>query len=260
MPIVLRSARRHYARSSLLAQRAVREARRVSPDRPTSAAGVAAVSSVVLVHQFTAAQQAQRGVSEMLAEQSLEELGQALLNSAAFTTEVSRFEAMLDQVDTDLAFDRLVESLVQDAARAAESVAVTARPRVAWVRYLNPPSCSRCAVLAGRVYRYSDGFLRHPGCDCTMIPTTLANPAFHHDPTKLLEQGLVTGLSKADRKALADGADFNQVVNVRQRSAGLRQSGRVLARAGRPTPEAIYASTTSRDKAISALMRAGYLT
>jgi hypothetical protein len=55
-------------------------------------------------------------------------------------------------------------------------------------------------VLAGRVYRYSSGFLRHPNCDCTMIPTSLANPAFVHDPVDLMREGQVTGLSKADRR------------------------------------------------------------
>src|SRR5690348_18342012 len=35
---------------------------------------------------------------------------------------------------------------------------------------LNPPSCQRCAILAGRWYRWSQGFLRHPRCDCVNLP------------------------------------------------------------------------------------------
>jgi hypothetical protein len=127
------------------------------------------------------------------------------------------------------------------------------------VRYLSPPSCSRCAVLAGRVYRYSDGFLRHPRCDCTMIPTSIANPAFTHDPVDLARRGLVTGMSKADMRAVDDGADFGRVVNVRLKTAGLGTPGRVLSRAGRPTPEAIYRSAASREDAIQALISAGYV-
>jgi hypothetical protein len=50
------------------------------------------------------------------------------LNSPAFTTATESFAAMLDTVSTDFEFDRLVESLVQDAGRAAESVATTVRP------------------------------------------------------------------------------------------------------------------------------------
>jgi hypothetical protein len=124
---------------------------------------------------------------------------------------------------------------------------------------ISPPSCSRCAVLAGRVYRYSTGFLRHPHCDCTMIPTTLANPNFVHDPVSLMRRGLVSGLSKADRRAVEAGADFNQVVNVRSTKAGLATPGRVLTRRGRPTPEGIYADATSREDAIQRLIAAGYV-
>lgn len=195
----------------------------------------------------------------MLAEQGIEEAAEALLTSAAFITEVSNLEAMLETVSLDWEFDRLVESLVQDAGRAAEQVATVVTPRVGFVRFLSPPSCSRCAVLAGQVYRWSEGFKRHPGCDCTMVPTTLANPAYVHDPVELMREGLVRGLSKADQKAIDDGADFNQVVNVRRKAAGLTDAGEVLTRAGRPTPAAIYRAATSREDAIQRLIKAGYV-
>lgn len=253
MPQQPPSARRHYLWSAGLVRRAVREANAARPR------GVQAVSGVVAIHQATAAFQAQPAVAQMLAEQAIDEAAQALLNSPAFTTATESFVAMLDTVSTDSEFDRLVASLVQDAGRAAESVATTVRPRVGFVRYLSPPSCGRCAVLAGRVYRYSQGFLRHPNCDCTMIPTSLANPAFVHDPVDLMREGQVRGLSKADQKAINDGADFGQVVNVRLRKAGLHQPGRVLTRRNRPTPEGIYALATSRDDAIERLIAAGYV-
>lgn len=253
MPRQPPSARRHYLWSSGLVVRAVREANAAKPW------GAQAVSGVVALHQATAAFQAQPAVAQMLAEQAVDKAAEALLNSAAFTTATDSFMAMLDPVDTDSEFDRLVASLVQDAGRAAESVATTVRPKIGFVRYLNPPSCGRCAVLAGRVYRYSEGFLRHPLCDCIMIPTSLANPAFVHDPVDLMRDGQISGLSKADQKAINDGADFGQVVNVRLRKAGLSQPGRVLYRRGRPTPEAIYAQATSRDDAIQRLIAAGYV-
>jgi hypothetical protein len=75
-----------------------------------------------------AAFQAQPAVAQMLAEQAIDEAAQALLNSPAFTTATDSFAAMLDTVSTDFEFDRLVASLVQDAGRAAESVATTVRP------------------------------------------------------------------------------------------------------------------------------------
>jgi hypothetical protein len=207
---------------------------------------------------MTAAAQGQRAVGLMLAEQNARATPEARLNPLAFTTSTEVVAAMLEQVDVDWQFDRLVASLVQDAGRAAESVSATVTPRVGHVRYLSPPSCSRCAVLGGRIYRWSDGFQRHPGCDCTMIPTTLASPDFVHDPVSLMRQGLVTRLSKADTQAIADGADFNQVVNTRSRKAGLTTAGRVLTRRGRPTPEGIYAAATSREDAIQRLIAAGY--
>lgn len=59
--------------------------------------------------------------------------------------------------------EMLAQTMVQDAGRMAVGLAIASRPRVTgWVRMLNPPSCSRCALLAGRWYRWSSGFRRHP--------------------------------------------------------------------------------------------------
>lgn len=252
MPRQLASARRHYSLSALLARRAAREARKAQ------SRGVSAVATVVATHQVAQAVRSQAAVAEMLAEQSIDEAADALLNTLAFTTSVEALVGMLDAT-IDSEFERLVESLVQDAGRAAESVSAAVRPNIWHVRYLSPPSCSRCAVLAGRVYRYSDGFRRHPNCDCVMIPTTVAAPNLTQDPVELYRQGLLTGLSKADARAIAEGADFNQVVNVRGSRAGLTESGRVLSRRDRLTPEGIYARTNTREEAVAALRANGYL-
>lgn len=202
---------------------------------------------------------AQAAVARMLTEQDIDIAAQAALNSLAFTTDVERLLGMLEAT-VDSEFDRLVASLVQDASRAAESVSVAVRPDVRFVRYLTLPSCSRCAVLAGRVYRYSQGFLRHPNCDCVMLPTTVAAPDLVQDPAELARQGQIRGLSQADMLAIEQGADFGQIVNVRLRKAGLRQAGRVLARRGRPTPEGIYAiAGDDRIRALSLLTQYGYL-
>lgn len=248
---MLRSARKHYRLSALIARRAVTEARKARPR------GLAAVAGVVVAHQATQAVTSQRAVSEMLAEQQIESAADALLNSISFTTDAKTFEQMAEAAGEGQ-LDRLVESLVQDAGRSAESVSTAVRADIWHVRFLSPPSCSRCAVLAGRVYRYSEGFKRHPNCDCVMIPTTVASPLVQ-DPVALLRAGQVTGLSKADAQAVADGADLNQVVNIRSRAAGLTESGRVLARAGRPTPEGIYRIASDRTQAVELLARYGYI-
>jgi hypothetical protein len=194
----------------------------------------------------------------MLVEQGVEVAADARLSLTAFTTPLPMFTAMAEDTAN---LDRLVASLVQDAGRSAESVAVAARPRVGYTRYLSPPSCGRCAVLAGRTYRFSEGFKRHPGCDCTMIPAAEgAAEGLVSDPTDLVNKGLVTGLSKADLRAIReDGADLNQVVNVRRSEAGLVESGRVLARAGRLTPEGVYRLASNREEAVALLRRNRYL-
>lgn len=248
------AASEHYALSALVASQAVGAATRARPR------GLAAVAATVARYQASNARLAETAVALMLEQQDIDREAEALLNSTAFTTEVERMMAMLDTTGTEGdAFDRLVQSLVQDAGRAAETVAVAVRPDVRFVRYLNLPSCSRCAVLAGRVYRYSQGFLRHPNCDCVMLPTTVAAPDLVQDPGELARAGQIRGLSAADMLAMEDGADLAQVVNVRQRRAGLRQAGRVLARRGRLTPEGIYATTSSREEAVQALKAVGYV-
>ena len=249
---MLRTSERYYRTSARLADRAVGLARR--------AATPAAAALVVIQHQATEANEVSAATSAMLAEQGLREPPTSPLVPLAFTTGAAELAAMLDQIETDWAFARLISSLVQDAGRAAQLADVATRPRVRHVRHLNLPSCSRCAVLAGRVYRFSDGFQRHPGCDCVMIPTTVAAPDLTYDPAQMARDGQVTGLSKADLRALGEGADFNQVVNVRAKKAGLRQSGEALTRAGRPTPAAIFrAAGDDRDAALSLLSQHGYI-
>lgn len=247
------SARRNYNLSALIARRAVKEARKAKPQ------GMSAVTTVVVAHQIAQAQTSQTAVAEMLAEQDIDSVADALLNLPSFTTAVADLEWMLDQATADLEFDRMVESFVTDAARAAESVAVAVRPNIYHVRYVSPPCCARCAILAGRIYRWSEGFQRHPGCDCSMIPTTVAAP-YAQDPDELVRQGLVRGLSKADLRALEDGADLGRVVNVRSRQAGLLEAGHALTRGGRPTPAGIYRLASSREEAVQLLARYGYIT
>lgn len=61
-----------------------------------------------------------------------------------------------------LALERIAQTAIADAARMAAGVDVASRRQVGYVRMLNPPSCSRCAILAGRWYRWNAGFARHP--------------------------------------------------------------------------------------------------
>ena len=118
--------------------------------------------------------------------------------------------------------EMVAQTIISDAARAAESVAMVQREWVdGYVRMLNPPSCSRCAVLAGRFYRWDEGFERHPRCDCVHIPTSEA----HSDDLRVNLDRYFESLSRAEQdktftiagaEAIRDGADIGQVVNARR--------------------------------------------
>lgn len=58
----------------------------------------------------------------------------------------------------------LVRGQVMDAGRSASGVIATATKDAGWIRYVSPPCCQRCAVLAGKWFRWNEGFRRHPNC------------------------------------------------------------------------------------------------
>lgn len=189
--------------------------------------------------------------------------------------------------------DMVAASLVADAARDAVGVGIAARPQITgYVRMLNTPSCARCVVLAGKWFKWNQGFLRHPRCDCRHIPASENRAGdFRTDPRAAIETGRVNGLSRADRQAIEDGADVGQVINARRGMRDVRMAqrdlkittegtttrgvaGRALADQGlvrldgsryrsartpRLRPESIYALAEDRDDAIRLLKRFGYL-
>lgn len=128
---------------------------------------------------------------------------------------------------------RIVGTQVQDAGRAATSLSIAARQRTGWVRLVNPGACSRCVVLAGRWYRWSDGFLRHPLCHCKNIParedtpelTTASDPMTHFNALTEKEQN--KQFTVAGAQAIRDGASIMQVVNARRSAVGLASPGRL---------------------------------
>lgn len=114
-----------------------------------------------------------------------------------------------------------VGTLLSDTGRQSESLAMGVRPVAGYVRMLNPPSCSRCVVLAGKWFRKNQGFQRHPGCDCRHIPASesvggdlTVDPTAYVDSLTEAEQNRLLTRSGAD--AWRAGADLNQVVNARR--------------------------------------------
>lgn len=122
---------------------------------------------------------------------------------------------------------------IADAGRAAEAVSMAVEPDVkGYVRMLVPPSCGRCAVLAGRFYRYSTGFQRHPRCDCRMVPVAEdAAKDLRTDPElyfrSLSKQDQDRYFTAAGAESIRSGADIGQVVNARRGAYGLSQPGRL---------------------------------
>ena len=103
-------------------------------------------------------------------------------------------------------------SQVADAARGALRSSMAVRD-ASGLRVANLPCCPRCAALAGRVYHWSAGFQRHPGCDCTLKPIPGRESVAEDDEIPLDQ---IRGLSAADRKAVEMGADLQDVVNAQR--------------------------------------------
>ena len=115
--------------------------------------------------------------------------------------------------------DLMVKLQVADTARQAVGVMTASRKDLhGTVRVLNPPSCQRCAILAGRVYRWSTGFDRHPKCDCVNLPVRSAGWAraegFVTDPMDAYRAGHIRDLTEAQKFAIDNGADITRVVNA----------------------------------------------
>ncbi|WP_179277869.1 hypothetical protein [Rhodococcus sp. 14-2496-1d] len=128
-----------------------------------------------------------------------------------------------------------VQTQVADANRVATGLSVTVRPEIGYVRMLNPPSCSRCAVLAGRFYRFSSGFLRHPSCDCRHIAASedvaedvRTDPMDYFASLDTRMQDKI--FTVAGAQAIREGADIGQVVNARRGANGLDTAGRLTRR------------------------------
>lgn len=181
------------------------------------------------------------------------------------------------------ALEQLFVSEIQDAGRTASQVEIVNEPTWQnYVRMLNPPSCARCAILAGRIYRDLEAFQRHPNCDCVMVPVQSWESA--HDeglvasPDQAFRDGQIKGLSAADARAVADGADLGKVVNAHRGITTVDGFGRRLkattvgttarsawrranpSRLVRLRPESIYEFANDREDAIRLLRLYGYLT
>ncbi len=252
---MLATAPRYYAEQQRLSALAVQQIRRRDD--------ITSVLRQLAIYQATAALLALETGTAALDEQGIAASGASVLTTA-FTVAPAA-PSVLSDVQTDLQFSRIISTLVGDAGRSAMGVFTASRTEeVGHVRVLTPPSCARCAILAGRWYRWSDGFQRHPGCDCQMLPGT--KEVGLYDPYGAYDKGQIgsfrtmpdgstrfeNGLTQAQRAAIDEGADINQVVNARRGMQTIDFGGRRV----QVTREGV----TSRGLAYKALSQRGTAT
>jgi hypothetical protein len=159
-----------------------------------------------------------------------------------------------------------VLTAVADANREAVHAGIGQRPHVGgWVRMLNGPSCRRCVILAGKWFRWNEGFQRHPRCDCRHIPSSeqLAGD-LSTDPYEFFRS-----LSPADQektfgrieaRAIRDGADIYRTVNLQARGLGTARANRRYGTPSRRTIDDIYRTAGTRTNAIRMMTDEGYIT
>lgn len=225
------------------------------------------------MYQRAAAMDAALSIGQMLDEQGITAPLEGRVNTdrlGGVASDGRPLGSLLEQAHDDAGFALIVATQLQDAARVAAGLSITGRPGVAgYVRMLNPPSCSRCALLAGKWFGWNTGFARHPLCDCRHIPASEDTTDLRTDPRKAFEAGQIKGLTRAETKALTDGANYGQVINAR-RSVYMDPAGRKFTRESttrrgiapviRPTPETIYKTFgDDRAAAIRALQKFAYL-
>lgn len=250
----------HYERQARLAAVGVAAAARAwATER------VDLLSATLATLQAKAAVEGERSVARIVVEQGLTAPAVARVNPRAFTTASNGqpLDTLLRSASSLDSLKLLTVTQIADSGRVAAGVSTVARPTLTGhVRHVGPTCCSRCAILAGRFYRWSTGFQRHPGCRCTMVPTTSAGfDELVESPDDLWRQGRITDLTQRQQQALEDGADLGRLVNLHKRG-GIRTAGGGIKsdRKGKPTPEAIYRLASDRDDAIRLLKRHGYIT
>ncbi|MEV6448460.1 hypothetical protein [Amycolatopsis sp. NPDC051716] len=190
---------------------------------------------------------------------------------------------------------RYTSTEVADSGRLSVHVGSVLEPEVAgYERVVHLPACGRCIQLAGRLYRYSTGFLRHPRCDCSMKPVT--RDQWHTQRPANTPAALFAAMTRAQQdqafgpggaEAIRAGADLSRVVNARRKGSvyvaggreytrdsttarGVgRQLGQVNRKRGqryrrsstaRPTPAQLVNAARDENELVNQLRRFGYIT
>lgn len=294
MPPRLLSAERHAAQQAEITRQTLRQVAALwgmvgVGDLDGGWAGVGPqIVAAVTAGQYRAASLADSYVDDVTGEQGIDAPAVGAVDAAVFAASAADGRSLAtllrepiitakvgigEGLPVELARQRATNQLlmlsqvtVQDTGRAAVGAATVARPKLTgYVRMLTPPSCARCVILAGRVYRWSSWFPRHDRCDCRHIPT-VENVAgdLTTDPDAYLaslgQDGRERVLGKAAARAVEDGADLNRVVNARRKGLAVAGARPTRGKPARLTPDRIYAAAgDDRDEAIRLLKLHGYV-
>lgn len=149
-----------------------------------------------------------------------------------------------------LVLERDLVTAVHDTGRQALQVGIVGnKVWTSWRRMVEPGACSRCIILAGIEYRWSEGFDRHPRCRCHHEPVTKDAPAAQ------LPQELFAAMSRSEQDriftpasaaAIRDGADMNQIVNARRGMSTVSIGGRDVKATSEGTTRRGYFSQQRR--------------
>jgi len=162
-----------------------------------------------------------------------------------------------------------VLTALADTRRDVVSTDMAQRPSLTgYVRMLNGPSCKDCVILAGKWFRWNEGFERHPNCDCVHIPATSQAWAeaegFVSDPydyfNSLTEAEQDRLFTRAGAQTIRDGGDIYRVVNIQNRGLGVSRQAVKYGTPTRMRPQDIYDLGLSRERTIEMLTREGYIT
>lgn len=174
-----------------------------------------------------AAIEAEAALEALISEQGLDAPPVARIDPGTFgrqTSDGRTLQGLVEQAQSAPSLETMAVTQIADTWRMATGAATVSRPDLTgYVRHVGPTCCSRCAVLSGKFFRWNAGFSRHPGCQCLNVPTTEdAMSDLIETPQDLFDQGRITGLSKANTRAINDGADVNQVMNAYRRTSGMQ--------------------------------------
>lgn len=160
-----------------------------------------------------------------------------------------------------------VLTMIADTSRDVVSADIAQRPTITgYVRMLNAPSCARCVILAGKWFRWNQGFLRHPNCDCRHIPASedisgsyLTDPYEYFKSLTVRDQERLFGKNEA--LAIREyGADIYRTMNIKMRGLGTAKGNRIYGTPVKRTVNDILANDPSRKFVLENLEYHGYIT